>query len=70
MIDYQNTHRCLLTDVASGDITNRGKSSQTVQALLLAGFLSSKKTCHADGSVVLTLTLTPVGHRYLAGLWH
>ena len=70
MIDYMKTHRCLLTEVASGDAIHRGRLTQTVQALILSGFLSGQKNVQADGAIIYTLTLTAAGHQYLAGLWH
>jgi DNA-binding PadR family transcriptional regulator len=70
MLDYKKTHRCLLADVASGQCTHRGQLTQTLQALVLAGFLRSERVYSPERAIVFRLTLTPAGHEYLAGLWH
>ncbi|WP_437879704.1 hypothetical protein [Pseudomonas sp. LRF_L74] len=69
MIDYQSEHRCLLQEVASGQHVHT-RPARTIRALLLTGFLTVQKTTDENGKVHSELQLTPVGHRYLAGLWH
>lgn len=70
MSDYKTEHRCLLSAIASGEMHITGRTSQTVTALILAGFLADNKECEPDGVVTHTLTLTTAGHRLLEGLWY
>ena len=67
MIDQRMTHRSLLADIASGEVFQSGKPAQTLQTLLLTGFVT--RQLKADGAYA-HLALTEAGHRYLAGLWH
>jgi DNA-binding MarR family transcriptional regulator len=66
MINQRLTHRCLLTEIASGEDIHSGKPTQTLQTLLLIGFIT-RQPIYANR---FQLTLTDAGHRYLAGLWH
>jgi DNA-binding MarR family transcriptional regulator len=67
MIDHRMTHRCLLAEIASGEDLQSGKPSQTLQTLLLIGFVTRQPNPHRT---FYHLALTEAGHRYLAGLWH
>lgn len=67
MIEHRRPHRRLLAEIASGEDFHRGKPTQTLQTLLLIGFV----TRHASPDPSYShLALTDAGHRYLAGLWH
>ncbi|MGI4837670.1 MAG: hypothetical protein ACRYF9_08630 [Janthinobacterium lividum] len=70
MIDYKTENRCLLSTIASGEMQITGRTSQTVTALILAGFLADQKTCEPDGMMMHRVSLTPAGHRLLEGLWY
>lgn len=67
MIDQRTSHRCLLAEIASGEDLLWGKPAQTLQTLLLAGFVTQQPNPDRSFS---HLALTEAGHRYLAGLWH
>lgn len=69
MTDYKKEHRGLLTHINSGDYHFKGNEAGTVQALLLAGFLTRDGAARSTDTALLTLELTAAGHRYLAGLW-
>ncbi|WP_296255151.1 MULTISPECIES: hypothetical protein [unclassified Pseudomonas] len=71
MIDQRMTHRCLLAEIASGENRYSGKPAQTLQTLLLIGFVT-RQPCpdYSCGLAFTQLALTEAGHRYLAGLWH
>lgn len=66
MINQRLTHRCLLADIASGEEIYSGKPSQTLQTLLLIGFVTRQMN---PDRTYARLTLTEAGHHYLAGLW-
>ncbi|MFK3799519.1 MULTISPECIES: hypothetical protein [unclassified Pseudomonas] len=67
MIDQRMTHRCLLAEIASGEDIFSGKPTQTLQTLLLIGFVTRQPN---PNHPYANLALTDAGHRYLAGLWH
>ena len=67
MIDQRMTHRCLLAEIASGEDIQSGKPTQTLQSLLLIGFVTRQLN---TSRTYAHLALTEAGHRYLAGLWH
>ncbi|HEX8588691.1 hypothetical protein [Pseudomonas sp.] len=67
MINQRMTHRCLLADIASGEDLYSGKPTQTLQTLLMIGFVTRLPS--PDGTFA-HFALTEAGHRYLAGLWH
>jgi DNA-binding MarR family transcriptional regulator len=67
MIDHRMTHRCLLAEIASGEDLHSGKPTQTLQTLLLIGFITRQPSPDRTFS---HLALSEAGHRYLAGLWH
>lgn len=69
MIDYKTEHRCLLSTIAAGAVHITGRPSQTVTALILAGFLADEKRFDPEGVVLHRVTLTAAGHRLLGGLW-
>ncbi|UFH50995.1 hypothetical protein [Pseudomonas sp. KNUC1026] len=70
MIDYRTEHRCLLSEVASKRLWVRSRPGRTVQALILAGFLTLEQTADSAGEPQRYLQLTAAGHRYLGGLWY
>lgn len=70
MIDYKTEHRCLLCEVAAGRHHLYTRPGRTVQALILAGFLTKHTTYDSAGAAQTLLQLTPAGHRYLGGLWY
>ncbi|MGH8419115.1 MAG: hypothetical protein ACRER8_17815 [Pseudomonas sp.] len=71
MIDQRMTHRCLLAEIASGEELYSGKPTQTLQTLLLIGFVTRRPSSEHNADLTCThLALTEAGHRYLAGLWH
>lgn len=67
MIDHRMTHRFLLAEIASGEDFHSGKPNQTLQTLLLIGFVTRRA---GPDHMYAHLALTEAGHRYLAGLWH
>ncbi len=67
MINQRMTHRCLLAEIASGEDLHSGKPAQTLQTLLLIGFITRQ---HSFDRSRTHFALTDAGHRYLAGLWH
>ncbi|WP_125483353.1 MULTISPECIES: hypothetical protein [unclassified Pseudomonas] len=70
MIDYRTEHRCLLCEVASKRLWVRARPGRTVQALILAGFLTIEEAADSVGTPQRYLQLTAAGHRYLGGLWY
>ncbi|WP_285424512.1 hypothetical protein [Pseudomonas sp. efr-133-TYG-103a] len=67
MIDQRTTHRCMLAEIASGEDIQSGRPTQTLQTLLLVGFVTRQPS---RDRTFAHLALTEAGHRYLAGLWH
>lgn len=67
MINQRMTHRCLLAEIASGEDLCSGKPTQTLQTLLMIGFVTRLPS---PDRTFAHLALTEAGHRYLAGLWH
>lgn len=67
MINQRLTHRCLLSEIASGEDLYSGKPTPTLQTLLMMGFVTRLPSPDRTYS---HLALTEAGHRYLAGLWH
>ena len=57
----------MLAEIASGEDIQSGRPTQTLQTLLLVGFVTRQPS---RDRTFAHLALTEAGHRYLAGLWH